>query len=261
MSNKDKVLTELKNKTLVKIISGIQNYDKQKALYVAMAAEMGEATALDICDDKEIIKVVRASVELPLFVSSIDPKKLLQAQDLGADVLEVGNYESFYKEARLFTPKEILEITRTVKNSLYKNTLLSVTVPATLEVESQIKLGKELLNLGVEILQTEGFVSDIPTSDRNDKTYNDILRAASTLANTIELRRALPNANIITASRITPTTALLATTLGANGIGVGTYISSLFTQDEMVEKVREVVASVTHPVPKFTETKSFALKV
>ena len=260
-TNKEKILNALKNKSLVKIISGIQNYEKKKVLDIAMAAEMGGAGALDISDDKEIIKAVRSSVSLPLFVSSTEAKKLIEAQNFGVDALEVGNYESFYKISRLFTPKEILEITKEVKKSLDKNVLLCVTVPGTLEVENQVKLAKELLSLGVNILQTEGFAPDTPASDRLDKTYNEILKAVSTLANTIELRKALPEANIICASGITPVTTPLALALGASGIGVGTYINSLFTQNEMEEKVKEIVESVNGFAPQYLETKSLALKV
>ena len=111
-TNKEKILNALKNKSLVKIISGIQNYEKKKVLDIAMAAEMGGAGALDISDHKEIIKAVRSSVSLPLFVSSTEAKKLIEAQNFSVDALEVGNYESFYKISRLFTPKEILEITK-----------------------------------------------------------------------------------------------------------------------------------------------------
>ena len=263
MSNKQKVLNALKNKNLVKIISGIQNYDKQKSLYIAMASELGGATALDICDDPEIIKPLRALVQLPIFVSSIDPIKLVAAQSLGADVLEIGNYESFYKQGKLFTPKEILEIAKFVKKSISasgKEVLLSCTVPATLEIENQLKLGKELIELGVDILQTEGFLADVPGSDRRDSTFNEILKAVSTLANTIELRTALPKAYIITASGITPLTAPLAVTLGANGVGVGNYINSLFTQEEMTEKVKEIMEKIDISTSDHLETKTFAMQ-
>lgn len=264
MLNKEKVLNALKNKNLVKIISGIQNYDKKKSLDVAMASEMGGATALDICDDPEIIKTLRALVQLPIFVSSIDPLKLIRAQSLGADVLEIGNYESFYKDGKMFTPKEILEIAKFVKKSISSSsldTLLCCTVPATLEVENQVKLGKELLSLGVDILQTEGFTSDMPVSDRKDSSFTDILKATSTLANTIELRKALPGANIITASGITLTTAPLAFAVGTSGIGVGSYINSLTTQDEMTERVKEIMEDINGFAPQHLETKSFALKI
>ena len=244
MQNRDKVLNTLKNKNLVKIISGIQNYDKQKTLAVAMAAEMGGATSLDICDDPEIIRSIRALVQLPLFVSSIDPLKLIAAQSYGVDVLEIGNYESFYKLGKMFTPKEILDIAQFVKKSVTTDILLCCTIPATLELENQIKLGKELLSLGFHMIQTEGFSLGTPVSDRKDTGYNDILKAASTLTNTLELRKALPNANIICASGISLTTAPLALAMGATGVGIGTYINSLTSQNEMTEKVKEIMSSV-----------------
>ncbi|MBI3590248.1 MAG: DUF561 domain-containing protein [Candidatus Melainabacteria bacterium] len=261
MSNKQKILNGLKNKSFVKIISGIQNYDKQKSLNVAMAAEMGGASALDICDDPEIIKPLRALVQLPLFVSSIDPLKLIAAQSYGVDVLEIGNYESFYSQGKMFTPKEILEIAQFVKKSVTLDLLLCCTVPATLEIENQIKLAKELINLGIDIIQTEGFTPDTAVSDRKDTSYNEILKAASTLANTLELRKALPNANIITASGITLTTAPLALAMGTNGVGIGSYINTLTTQEEMTEKVKEIMESVTKlSTQSLQETKTLALK-
>jgi len=241
MLNKEKILNALNNKSLVKIISGIQNYDKQKILTVAMAAELGGATALDICDEPKIIQDIRAAVSLPIFISSIEPEKLIYAQKLGADALELGNFESFYKQGKLFTPQEILDLTKKVIAQLEKNVLLSVTVPATLELANQIKLANELVNLGVDIIQTEGFVSDTPASDRTDSTFVDILKAASTLANTFEIKRAIPKANIITASGITLTTLPLAKALGASGIGIGTFINSLTSQVEMTERVKELV--------------------
>lgn len=253
IENKQKVLTALKNKNFVKAIAGIKNYDKQRVISIALAAETGGASALDICDDPEIIKETRASVTLPLFISSIDPLKLIAAQSLGADVLEIGNYESFYREGRMFTPSEVLEIAQFVKKSVPKDTLICCTIPATMEMGNQIKLAKDLANLGVDILQTEGFAPDSPDTERRDQSYLDILKAASTLTNTLELRKAFPNANIITASGISPTTAPLAISMGANGVGVGNYITSVTPQSEMTKKVRELVSSVNKFAPQFLE--------
>ena len=250
LENKQKVLTALKNKNFVKVISGIKNYDKQKTISIALAAESGGASALDICDDPEILKAVKSSVELPVFVSSIDPLKLIAAVSFGADVLEIGNFESFYKEGKMFTPSAILEILQFVRKSVPKDVIICTTVPATLEIENQLRLGKDLIKIGADILQTEGFSSDIPDSDRKDPGYLDLLKAASTLTNTIELRKVLPDTNIITASGITPTTAPLAISMGANGIGVGTYIT---TQADIAKRVKEVVSSVNRFAPQFVE--------
>lgn len=261
MTNREKILSALKNKNLVKIISGIQNYDKKKSLDVAMASELGGASALDICDDAEIIKSIRAVVQLPIFVSSIDPLKLIAAQAYGADVLEIGNYESFYKQGKLFTPKEILEIAQFVKKSVLSDVLLCCTIPSTLEVENQVKLGKKLVDLGFDILQTEGFELDVPPSDRKDLTYNDILKSASTIANTIELRKSLKEALIITSSGITLTTIPLAFSAGSSGVGIGKYISSLTSQMEMIERVKEIMDVVSDFTPQYTQESSTKKKI
>ena len=150
----------------------------------------------------------------------------------------------------MFTPREILDILQFVKKSISKDILICCTVPATLETENQIKLTKDLVNVGADIIQTEGFASDIPAAERKDQSYVDILKAASTLTNTVELRKTFPNLTIISASGITPTTAPLAISMGANGIGVGTYIT---TQADIAKRVKEVVSSVNHFAPQFVE--------
>ena len=241
-NRKQKIKESLKNKNLVKIISGIQNYDKQKVLSVALAAEFGWASAVDICDDPDIIKSVRATVQLPVFVSSVDPLKLIASVAYGADVLELGNYESFYKEGRMFTPSEILETFQFVKKSVPQDILICVTVPSTLEIENQINLAKELVRLDVDMIQTEGFAQEVPESDRTDKTFTELLQVMSTLANTIEIKKYLKDVDVITASGVTPIAVPIVLASGASGIGVGTYINSLFTQSEMTERVKEIVS-------------------
>ena len=244
MSNearKEKIKEALKNKNLVKVISGIQNYDKQKVLSVALAAEFGRAGAIDICDDPNIIKTVRATVQLPIFVSSVDPLKLIASVSYGADVLELGNYESFYKEGKMFTPSEILDTFQFVKKSIPQDILTCVTVPSTLEIENQVNLAEELVKLGADMIQTEGFAQDVPESDRTDKTFTELLQVMSTLANTIEIKKHLKDVDVITASGITPTAVPIVLASGASGIGVGTYINSLFTQSEMTDRVKEIV--------------------
>jgi hypothetical protein len=250
---KQLVLEALRSKTLVKVISGIKNYDKQKVLSVAVAAEFGGASAVDICDDPEIIKSVRGTVQLPLFISSVDPLKLIAAVSYGADVLEIGNYENFYKEYKMFTAKEILETFQFVKKSVSPEILTCVTVPATLEINNQIKLAKDLIKMGADFIQTEGFTSDISSGERNDPVFVDILKAVPTIANTIEIKKAFPNAHIITASGITPVSVPLAFAGGASGVGVGTYVNSLETQAEMTTHVKEIIESISTFTPKYLQ--------
>ncbi len=260
MSNKEKILNAIKNKNLVKVISGIKNYDLEKTLNIAKAGEFGGATAVDICDSPEIIKAVKEKIQIPVFVSSVDPKKLIEAVKHGADALEIGNYESFYIEGKMFTPSEILGIVKEVKNSVSENIVISCTIPATLEIENQIKLADELLELGVDIIQTEGFAPLSPSSDRSDSSYDDVLKASSTLTNTLEISKNVPGANVMSASGITPNTAPIAIAMGAVGVGVGNYISKATEINEMSNRVKEVVASVNSFASKLVLVKTLGLK-
>ena len=120
---------------------------------------------------------------------------------------------------------------------------------------------KELIEIGVDILQTEGFVQTTPASDRKDISYVEILKAASTLTNTLELRKVFPEANIICASGITLTTAPLAISMGASGVGIGNYINSLTSQNEMTERVKEIM-DVVQSIASYDlhTTKTLALR-
>lgn len=244
MNNKEKVLNAIENKNLVKVISGIRNYNNSKVLDVVMAADRGDATAVDICDDLEIIKSVREITDMPIFVSSIDAEKLIAAQEAGVEVLEVGNFEGFYLDGREFSKEEVLEITKKVKENLKEGVLLSSTIPGNLSIADQIELAKEFVALGVDIIQSEGYSIKTPSTGRLDKTYLDIIKSSSTLTNTFEINKAVSGVDIMTASGITATTAPLAISMGACGVGVGTYITSQDNKEEMIAKVKELVDSI-----------------
>ncbi len=113
----------------------------------------------------------------------------------------------------------------------------------------------------MDLIQTEGFALQTPSSDRNDASYVDVLKASSTLTNTLELAKHVPGANIMTASGITPNTATLAIAMGGCGIGVGNYISQVSDLNEMTNRVKEVVALVNSFASKLTQVKPFAVKV
>jgi len=76
----------LEEKRCVKVISGINNFDTEKVKKVVLAAEQGNASAVDIAAKENIIYITKEITDLPVFVSSIDPKKLAMAENNGADV-------------------------------------------------------------------------------------------------------------------------------------------------------------------------------
>lgn len=94
---------DLEEKRAVKVIAGIDNFDIENIKKVVTSAQ--SASAIDICADEEIIKEVRSMTDLPIFVSSIVPSELVRAVDLGADAIELGNFDVLYKKGISFSAK------------------------------------------------------------------------------------------------------------------------------------------------------------
>lgn len=236
MNKKEFLLESLKSKTCLKVIAGIDNFDLKKVMSIAEAAYYGQAKAVDISAEPRIIKsVLEKYSDIPVFVSSINVSELEMAEKIGADVLELGNYEAFHKEGIFYESQDILKLSQKLV-SVRKSALLSVTVPGHLEVAEQIKLALDLEEMGVEIIQTEG-ASMTPSSKPG--ILGQIEKVCLTLANTLEISKVLEKAYLLTASGINPDTAALAVASGASGIGVGKYVSK---QESAIEKIAAVQA-------------------
>ncbi|MFN5539724.1 MAG: DUF561 domain-containing protein, partial [Candidatus Melainabacteria bacterium] len=67
-----------------------------------------------------------------------------------------------------------------------------------------------------------------------------IEKAKVTLANTLELKAACPNACIMAAGGLSPLTIPLALAAGADGIGIGKAISKLGSQIEMIALIQTI---------------------
>jgi thiamine monophosphate synthase len=225
-------------KPFLKIIAGIENRDTDRVLNIVDAAVYCKVDALDICDDPEIIKVVKERLlgsSTNLFVSSLQASKLKEAANLGADYLELGNYDHIYASGQRFSPESILSIAQELVTSGHSN--LSVTVPGYLSPNEQANLAQSLVEIGVPIIQTEGGAISQPTSAG---AIGLIEKAKVTLANTIELKNACPQACIMAAGGLSAATVPLALASGAQGIGIGNAISKLSSQIEMVAAIRSV---------------------
>jgi len=234
----DLVKKSLETKSFLKIISGIDNFDKEKVLKIANAVRASKATAIDICADENIIGEVRALLpETALVVSSVKVNELKMAQELGADVLELGNYEALYEKGIYLSAAEVLELARGLVAIKAEGVMLSVTVPGHINISEQIKLAKELEILGVEIIQTEG---SLPAESNSSSTLGILQKVMLTLSNTIDLSKNLEKAFVMTASGISPDTAALAIAAGAHGIGVGKYVNKLETELEMLVSIKRL---------------------
>lgn len=228
----------LSQKCAVKIISGINNFDIEKAKMVVKAATLAKASAVDICADEEIIKMALETTNLPVFVSSIDPSELAKAVKLGDVAVEIGNYDALYKLGKVMDASQILEITKQTKELINdENVFMSVTVPGHISVEEQISLAKELEKLGVDLIQTEGAcVANV----QNDNTRGLIEMATVSIANTIELSRNI-EIPVMTASGLTCSTVGMAFASGASAVGVGSCINKLNSLLEMTATATQIV--------------------
>ena len=236
MARIDSFKKALDEKRAVKIIAGIDNFNTESVKKVVMSASNSGASAIDICANEEIISMVREMTDLPLFVSSVEPEELARAVELGADAVELGNFDALYKKGMTFSASQVLNLAKRTKE-LVGDTFLCVTIPGELEISEQVELARELEELGIDLIQTEGhFTNESPSNG----VRGLIERAELTISNTIELSRnvELP---IMTATGINPTTASLAFAAGASAIGCGSCVNKLDSEISMMAVCRSLV--------------------
>ena len=235
MSRIESFKRALSEKRAVKIIAGIDNFDVENVKKVVMAASNSGASAIDICADTDIIAMVRQMTDLPLFVSSVVPQEL--AVILGADAVELGNFDALYKKGQTFTASQVLELAKETKELIGNDVFFCVTIPGELEIAEQIELARELEALNIDLIQTEGHFSNETPSNG---VRGLIERAELTISNTIELSRNI-ELPIMTATGINPTTASLAFAAGASAIGCGSCVNKLDSEISMLAVSRSLV--------------------
>ncbi len=223
----------------LKIISGLNNFDAAKVAAVVKAADLGGATFVDIAADRDLVIMAKKLTNLPICVSAVEAEKFISAVEAGADLIEIGNFDSFYASGRRFEAAEVLELTHQTR-SLFPNITLSVTVPHILTLDKQVQLAIELVAAGADIIQTEGGTSAQPV---HAGTLGLIEKAAPTLAAAFEISRAV-SIPVLCASGISNVTAPLAIGAGAAGIGVGSAVSQLNSEIAMIAVVRSLVEAL-----------------
>lgn len=227
------------NRCALKIISGLHNFDANQVAAVVSAATQGGATFVDIAADPDLVVIAKAQTHLPICVSAVAPQQFVTAVAAGADLIEIGNFDSFYSQGRIFSAAEVLELTRQTR-ALLPQIALSVTVPHTLELDQQVQLALELVEAGADMIQTEGGTSSQPT---HPGTLGLIEKAAPTLAAASEISRAV-SIPVLCASGLSSVTAPLAIAAGASGIGVGSAVNQLNSEVAMIAVVRSLVESM-----------------
>ena len=231
-------------KKVLKVISGLNNFDAAKVIAIAQAAQAGGATFIDIAADADLVGRVRSLVCLPICVSAVEPELFVSAVAAGADLIEIGNFDSFYAQGRRFEAAEVLELTQKTR-ALLRDITLSVTVPHILPLDEQVNLAQALVEAGADIIQTEGGTSSQPT---HAGVLGLIEKAAPTLAAAYSISQAV-SVPVLCASGLSSVTVPMAIAAGAAGVGVGSAINQLNDGVAMVAAVRALVEALeTSPV-------------
>ena len=229
----------LTRKNALKVISGLNNFDRQRVTAVVKAAEAGGATFVDIAAQPELVAAIRNLTSLPVCVSAVEPELFVAAVDAGADLIEIGNFDSFYGRGIRFDAPEVLELTKQTR-SLLPEVTLSVTVPHILTLDEQIDLAEQLVAAGADLIQTEGGTSIKPL---NPGVRGLIEKAAPTLAAAHSISHAV-DVPVLCASGLSAVTVPMAIAAGASGVGVGSAINQLDSEVAMVAAVRSLVEAL-----------------
>lgn len=242
---KAQVMKQFNDGNALKVITGLRNFNYENIKNVVTAAVQGGASLVDIACDAEIIKLAKKTCngQIPVCVSSITPLDFVMAVQSGADMIEIGNYDGFYPDGRVFTADDVIKMTKETR-ALLPTIPLSVTIPHTLSIEEQVTLAKALQVLGVDVLQTEGKMG-VSTTNKGVKELIDI--AAPTIASAYALSRAV-SIPVMCASGLTDVTAPLALAAGARGVGVGSMVNKLSTSQQMYLAVTVLANSISRSV-------------
>ncbi len=227
------------NRKALKVISGLNNFDSDRVASIVKAAAAGGATFVDIAADPNLVQNIRKLTDLPICVSAVEPELFVSTVKAGADLIEIGNFDTFYAQGRHFEAPEVLELTKQTR-ALLPEITLSVTVPHILALDEQVKLAEDLVKAGANIIQTEGGTSIAPA---HSGVRGLIDKAAATLAAAYSISRAV-EVPVLCASGLSDVTVPMAIAAGASGVGVGSAINKLDNEVAMIAAVRSLVEAL-----------------
>ena len=145
-----KIKEELRSKSLLKVISGLNNFDVQSVKIIVEAASLGGADLVDIACKPELVDLALKNSMLPVCVSSVVPRSFQDSVKAGASLIEIGNYDTFYEKGINFSDEKVLNITKETRD-LLPDVPLSVTVPHTMPIDKQVDLAIKLVEEGVDL--------------------------------------------------------------------------------------------------------------
>jgi len=155
-------------------------------------------------------------------------------------MLEIGNYDIFYKQGIFLSKQYILNLAKEAIK-LFNGLDICVTIPYTLSLNEQIQLSCQLESLGIKVLQTEGLKIKSITE------YNNITELINTslpvLSSTYAISKTV-KIPVIAASGVNCAIASLAILYGASGIGIGTSVVNCSNSLSKFLYISEIVNSI-----------------
>nr|ASQ40305.1 hypothetical protein [Cyanoptyche gloeocystis] len=226
---------KLQKKTAVKIISGLNNFDIPSVSTIVTAASNAGATFLDIAASKDLILLARNLTKLPICVSAINFKEFVSAISHGVDMIEIGNFDTFYEQKRFFGVAEIFHLVERLRAKSSKTTL-SVTIPFILPIHRALSFIELLKKNDLNLVQTEGGFSN-SVLNKKSGMLNSIEKTSSTLiaCHYFSKNNSTP---ILCSSNMNAITMPLASICGANGIGVGSAVNKLNSEMAMTAAIQ-----------------------
>ena len=245
-----KIQEELRSKSLLKVISGLSNFDPQSVKEISEAAFLGGADLIDIACKAELVECALEMSSLPICVSSVEPTLFVNPVKAGASLIEIGNYDSFYEQGITFSEEKVLNLTKETRD-LLPNIPLSVTVPHNIPIDKQVDLATKLVFEGVDIIQTEGGKSSNPYNSGIQGLFEkSVPTLAATYAIHKEFQRHSINTPIMSASGLSEVTCPLAVSCGASAVGVGSVVNKLNDSISMIAVVRGLKESLRNSIIK-----------
>jgi len=241
----DRLNSSFREGKVVKIISGIDNFNINKIFNIISACEISKATYIDVAANPDIISFIKSISSLPICVSSIDSNMLYNSVVAGADLVEIGNFDCFYKNGIYLSIDEIVKIVKQTKY-LLSNIDICVTIPHTLTLNKQVYLAQKLEQIGVNLLQTEGIQSNCTNNDllAHDHISYSASIASSTLSSIYLISQAV-NIPVIASSGINKISASVALSYGASGVGIRSAISQINDILGMSKYINEIIFSTS----------------
>ena len=238
-----KLSNHFNQKKVVKVIAGLKNTNIAQIVKIAQAAELADASYIDVCANTKIVKVLKSVSCLPICISSIEPVDIYNCVAAGADMIEVGNYDSFYDRGIYISSNHIIKLVKEIKN-LVNDTLICVTIPYYLNLDDQVSLAQSLESLGVDILQTEGLYSSSSCRNLSNNCNNfSQLSCSNTLSTSFLSTQIITKSvklPVITASGVTDIFTSCSNLFGASGVGIGSSVCNRRSLIEMTKYISQV---------------------